>query len=247
METANDWRSPNYGDQFGGYERPDFAQEFLRRNPAYIANYKRAGTDEAILKEIATRWGLCVAFDPSFKASESKALWDDKYNPISVEIRGPEIELQNIAEEHHGATFRNILLADKDGNHYVIWKKTGGEEYQIVVPMCCDTTLKLKAAYRFWRHIEGKTACAYPSPYRLTEQQRTRLSAALQLIDSEKSGASKRSVAEILYDETISLRSWSDSSERAHMRRLLKRGKYLSDEGYRKLLNPSGQPSFAGA
>ena len=108
-------------------------------------------------------------------------------------------------------------------------------------------SLKLKAAYRFWRHIEGKTAGAYPSPYRLTEQQRKRLSDALQLIDSEKSGASKRSVAEILYDETISLRSWSDSSERAHMRRLLKRGKYLSDEGYRQLLNPSGQPSPAGA
>jgi len=244
---TTDWRSPDYGDQFRSYERPDFAQEFLRRNPAYIASYKRAEDDPIILKEIAKRWGLVVAFDPEQTACKVKALWDDQFNPLTVEVNGPEIELGDIAEEHRSGNFRNILLADKDGNHYVIWKKTGDQGYRIVVPMCCDTALKLKAAYRFWRHIEGKTAGAYPSPYRLTENQRTKLSAALQIIDAEKSGMSKRKVAEILYDETISLRAWSDSAERAHVRRLLKRGKYLSEQGYRQLLNPASEAPAFGA
>ena len=221
MGTTNDWRSPNYGEQYRGYERPDFAQEFLRRNPAYIANYKRAGSDVAILKEVAARWGLCVAFDPSLNANQSKALWDDKLNPIAVEIHGPEIKLDNVAAEHRGSAFRNILLADEKGNHYIIWKKTGDDGYQIVIPMTCGSALKLKAAYRFWRHIEGKSAGPYPSPYRLTDHQRRKLSAALQIVDSEQSGLSKRSVAEILFDETIPMRSWSDSGERAHVRRLL--------------------------
>ncbi|MEH6755878.1 MAG: DUF2285 domain-containing protein [Parasphingorhabdus sp.] len=238
MGTTEDWRSPDYGDQFEGYERPDFAQEFLRRNPAYIANYIRAGDDQQIRKEVARRWGLCVPFDPSLKASQSKALWDEKLHPLSLEIHGPKFDVENVAAEHQGSIFRNILLSDKNGDHYVIWKKTGSQGYQIVIPMCCDTTAKLKAAYRYWRHMEGRNAGPYPTPYRLTNQQRKRLADALQIIDAQKSGANKHSTAEILYDEKISLRAWSDSSERAHVRRLLKRGKYLSDEGYRKLLNP---------
>lgn len=58
MRATEEWRSPNYGDQFAGYERPDFAQEFLRRNPQYIAEVESAGSDETALKEVAARWGL---------------------------------------------------------------------------------------------------------------------------------------------------------------------------------------------
>ncbi len=58
MPTTEDWRSPNYGDQFEGFERPDFAHEFLRRNPKYVADVKSAKGDKMALKEVAARWGL---------------------------------------------------------------------------------------------------------------------------------------------------------------------------------------------
>jgi len=58
MRTTEDWRSPKYGEQFKGFERPDFAHEFLRRNPKYIAEIKQARNNPKALKEVAARWGL---------------------------------------------------------------------------------------------------------------------------------------------------------------------------------------------
>ena len=35
MEKPPDWRSENYAKAYETYDRTDFAQEFLRRNPEY--------------------------------------------------------------------------------------------------------------------------------------------------------------------------------------------------------------------
>lgn len=238
MGTTEDWRSPTYGDQFEGFERPDFAQEFLRRNPEYVDDFERAGTNEKLLHQVAERWGLCIAFDPSQSANQSRAIWNEKLNPVSVEVHGPDLQLESIMQDHHGRGIRHILIEDVHGNHFIVWKKSGSDGYRIIIPITCETIIKLRAADRFHRHLSGKKSGPFPSPYRLTVQQKQRLVATLRMMDAKESGTSERTAAKILHDEEVSLSEWSDSSERAHVRRLLRRGHYLSDEGYRKLLNP---------
>ncbi|MGH6696302.1 transcriptional regulator domain-containing protein [Sphingopyxis sp.] len=61
MPHAVDWRSPDFLKIFELYDRADFAQEFLRRNPRYRAAYQRAAAPRrpgAALGRLARHWGL---------------------------------------------------------------------------------------------------------------------------------------------------------------------------------------------
>lgn len=63
MDQAVEWQSPNFPSIFEQYDRADFAQEFLRRNPHYRAGYSAAlaaSGDERrrLLARHARHWGL---------------------------------------------------------------------------------------------------------------------------------------------------------------------------------------------
>ncbi len=61
-----DWRSPNAADALKELDRSGLAWEFLRRNPEYREDHRRALqriasgaiTEEAAMAEISRRWGL---------------------------------------------------------------------------------------------------------------------------------------------------------------------------------------------
>jgi hypothetical protein len=65
MTVASDWRSPTQG-YLHRLNRPGFAWEFLRRNPAYQADYEAivrrgasdAGSGGAASEALVRRWGL---------------------------------------------------------------------------------------------------------------------------------------------------------------------------------------------
>lgn len=63
MDQIADWRSPYFPRIFELYDRADFAQEFLRRSPAYRGAYVAAaaasGADRVrLFRRLASRWGL---------------------------------------------------------------------------------------------------------------------------------------------------------------------------------------------
>ena len=64
MQTVDDWRSPETAGDFAGLDLAGFAQEFLRRNPAYCRDYHAIAHGHADpakqpeLIALATRWGL---------------------------------------------------------------------------------------------------------------------------------------------------------------------------------------------
>ena len=77
MPKTTDWRTQGAGDALKDLDRSDLAWEFLRRNPDYQEDYRRALrriasgaiTEEAAMTEISRRWGL--SFRPrSRSASE---------------------------------------------------------------------------------------------------------------------------------------------------------------------------------
>ncbi|MGV3730578.1 MAG: transcriptional regulator domain-containing protein [Sphingopyxis sp.] len=62
MDQTIDWRSPYFPKIFEQYDRADFAQEFLRRNPSYRRQYAAARrglqAPGAALGGVARHWGL---------------------------------------------------------------------------------------------------------------------------------------------------------------------------------------------
>ncbi|MDT7529031.1 DUF6499 domain-containing protein [Sphingopyxis sp. SE2] len=63
MDQAAGWQSPYFPKIFELYDRADFAQEFLRRSPAYrgafaAAAAARGGDRVRLLRRLASRWGL---------------------------------------------------------------------------------------------------------------------------------------------------------------------------------------------
>ena len=63
MDQAVSWRSPYFPKIFEKYDRADFAQEFLRRSPAYrsafaAARAAPASARAARLDDLAAHWGL---------------------------------------------------------------------------------------------------------------------------------------------------------------------------------------------
>jgi len=68
MTENADWRSKAAEEKLNALERPGFAWEFLRRNLAYRAAYKRIARRDAnhhqADAEIARRWGLLYCPKP---------------------------------------------------------------------------------------------------------------------------------------------------------------------------------------
>jgi hypothetical protein len=60
-----DWESPDAKRHYRDHDRADFAQEFLRRNPVFVADQERLArsvkvgliTPEAAQAQLAGRWG----------------------------------------------------------------------------------------------------------------------------------------------------------------------------------------------
>jgi hypothetical protein len=69
MGRTIDWQSPYFPKIFERYDRADFAQEFLRRSPAYRTQYAAAlagARRPGALRLLARHWGL--VFRPRSRA-----------------------------------------------------------------------------------------------------------------------------------------------------------------------------------
>jgi hypothetical protein len=68
MTQDLNWRSPNFAGAFDNYDRADFAQEFLRRNPDYRQHYEETDIcdvhSQESLTQIANSWGLLSRLRP---------------------------------------------------------------------------------------------------------------------------------------------------------------------------------------
>lgn len=66
MPPASDWRSASTAQKLMRLDRPQFAAEFLRRNPGYNEDYRETQravasgslTRDAGMEGLALRWGL---------------------------------------------------------------------------------------------------------------------------------------------------------------------------------------------
>lgn len=112
-----------------------------------------------------------------------------------------------------------------------------GAPLSFELPLDANSDIRLQAAHRLWRAIEGRRLGA--SPLALPPPRRRRLVLMMRALDGWLAGHSYREIAEGLFGrERVRGRSWKDHDLRSLTIRLVKNGIALMRGGYRALLRP---------
>ncbi|MCO5081104.1 MAG: DUF2285 domain-containing protein [Rhizobiaceae bacterium] len=93
---------------------------------------------------------------------------------------------------------------------------------------------RLEAVHRFLAAIHGR---AIPPDTRLTRQQRARLRRMLQAFDGYRAGATRREIAQVIFNiDSVSRDEWQTSSVRQAVKTLIRDARAMIAGGYLKLL-----------
>jgi hypothetical protein len=109
----------------------------------------------------------------------------------------------------------------------------------VIIPADRNFVQRIAAAARFERRLRGTVHGQPPLGYRPTAFQRNRLFLLLNLLDAEKAGASRRTMAStFLYRNSapMSRAEWKGSSQRRRTHRMIDEAKHMMARGYRELL-----------
>lgn len=230
-----------------------FAQEFLRRNPQYRADYQAlmvaggapAGDQEAMARD----WGLRVPVSPHKPAWVAPAIWSPNAAPTTLTLVGA------VPDVPFGFQGVDVILADyglSDGRHIVI----GDDErpYQIFLPgkLCEETFYQITRDHQIGLRLteivrlERKLAGLAPGPCALrpTEFQNYRLNLLLDILDARYgSGRAMLTTYDlaqaVIYPGMKMGRGaeWKASSQRRRTQRLIEEAEGLMNGGYKRLLH----------
>jgi hypothetical protein len=240
----------------------DLAWEFLRRNPAYRADYERS---QGALKRLpdrsgipvfceeqvsasARRWGLHSTPDPDASAESVIPFWVLKPAPVTIAlpIGGSHrcLDLSFLLRR----TFQPRLFIAAGGGHFLDLTLSG-RLYRL--PVQSETgaeplTLTITDMGRFpeatallsqMSAVLAKQRAVQPQPPAWTAE-RLRLRLALIALDGMAARASYREIAAAIYGLKRANEAWASSSRalKDQIRRACQRGKELMAGAYCKLV-----------
>ncbi|TWT20313.1 DUF2285 domain-containing protein [Luteimonas marina] len=228
---------------------PSLAWEYLRRNPEYRRDWhlhrRRPGQ--------ARRWGLRLLENPDLDARDAHPDWFP--DPPGVVHVLPD------ADSPPGALpFRLWDLPGEkrllhDGRRLLLFLRVGGRTRCLALSSELEDGMAHVYAVRASPQMAARWRNAEITLALLDERQakqpgggiagdrpgRTALLhlRTLQALDGVQAGASQRQIATVLYGaDAVAERWYSDGQLRAHVRRLIARGRRLMQGGYRRLLHP---------
>jgi hypothetical protein len=240
----------------------DLAWEFLRRNPAYRADYERS---RCVLKRLpdllgipvfqeqqlfrsARRWGLHHTPDPEERADAVIPFWLLKPAPVSVALpvggRQGGLELSFLLHK----SFRPRLFIAAGGGHFLDLTLSGRVHR---LPVQGDAGIgPLTMTITDIGRLPEALALLSQMPAVLTEQrpvqppsapwtvERLRLRLALVALDGIAARASYREIAAAIFGVKHTKEAWASSSRalKDQIRRACQRGKELMAGAYRKLI-----------
>ena len=197
---------------FAKHDRADFAQEFLRRSPAYRAAWATAqgALEAAASLTQARRWGLERLFDPDRSVRTAPAIW-------RAECASQIVSLVAAPSGFGGAAalpdFAPLVDFSVAGTRNLVFDIAG-------------------ARHRF--RLAEPVRILHPSVL-----QRQRLALLLRVLDASLGGASNREIGtRIVYPWLAGTDAvaWKATSERRRVQRLLDEAHGLSASAYRDLL-----------
>jgi hypothetical protein len=149
------------------------------------------------------------------------------------------VEFSRLGSVHHEAD---------SGREYACWRSPAGTHRFIIdrqdeapeidaifLPLDDAFEIRLDAARRFWRALNGKPPG--PAYGALPRQSKVRHILNLRAHDGRRTGATQRRIAEtLLTNEPIASRDWRDHPLRHKVGAILRRADRLVAGGYRDLL-----------
>jgi hypothetical protein len=248
--SAPDWRSKADYAALLDADRPLFAWEWLRRDPAYVEAWSRAaasGPSEGLLE--AQRFGLVALEDPGLAVPTARPLWRRDAHPFVLQTaRAPG----GCAEDRFDArrfsalaTLVSTPLADhlllSDGLRSIRLDGEaglfGGGPVTLAYALqgfgraerpllTLRRLLALSRSGRFSRSLHAR------------EARSTRWVRLLRTWDALQSGASQREIAQILLSASAAGADWRirEPSLRLQAQRLVRLARAMAAGGYRALL-----------
>jgi hypothetical protein len=244
------WQEPS-ASSFGTHDFADFAQEFLRRSPAYrqavSTLHQHADENESSAQEtLAMPWGLCCLFDPDASPRAKPALWLPACHPAILEIRCSLDDFPMLFPPGYAplAAFRT-----KNAHHLVLaqaahrlrlclWEAPDQQRPAITLLKDDGLAVRLAAAGYYARACRQQMAKLSP-PCQPSSYQRRALVRLLQISDAMAAGAKCRDIAWTIVfprHECLSGMAWRGSAERRHCWRLMGQARHLQHGGHLRLL-----------
>lgn len=228
---------------------PSLAWEYLRRNP----EYRRDWHDRKGRPRPTQRWGLRLLENPDLDARDAHPDWFP--DPPCVVHVHPDVDPPDNAVPFQFWALPGEKQLLHDGRRLLLLQRQAGRRLRLALsPELQDgmahvyaTRAGPKRAGR-WRAAEAAFAALDalqphdPGAGKVGDRPgRTALLHlhTLQALDGVQAGASQRQVAQVLYGVHAVAAHWhNDGRLRAHVRRLIARGRRLMQGDYRRLLHP---------
>jgi hypothetical protein len=178
-------------------------------------------------------------------------LWTPELSPTTIILDAAPTDFANatvinvaalgeIVADHDASDGRHMVIASPNGLHRLWLReiKPNGS-LAVIIPADRNFAQRIAAVTRFERRLRGTVPEQPPPGYRPTAFQRNRLSLLLNLLDAEKAGASRRTMAStFLYRNSAPMdrAEWKGSSQRRRTQRMIDEAKQIMASGYRDLL-----------
>lgn len=228
-------------DRFATHDRADFAQEFLRRSPAYRAAWTAARDGDA------HRFGLVRLFDPEASVRLAPAIWRPTCASQIVALAPAPVGFAGAAAlpdaavvaEHLADGVRHLVLDCGGVRHRLrVLPDARHAPLAILLPPLGDP-LRTAACDAARRMVAGLSVAEPAAVMRPSRLQQRRLALLLRVLDAWQAGASNREIGlSLVYPwlGEIDAVAWKSTSERRRVQRLVAEARALAAGGYRALL-----------
>lgn len=250
-----DWRDAASYAYVGTLSRDAWAWEFLRRNPVYRTTWHEAQTRSPQTdRDLGLPFGLIGVENPNLSAREAKPLWrrDASAYVLPLHATGTSaaaddagVELMSLcdrAARHIRTSAVLHLLFLEEGRRLQVAIRGGTSNRRAVLTTPAPVVLST-ARRRLWLlHrltdflVRGRLA---PSLYPPDPRSR-RLALVLQALDGWQAQASQQTIAQVVFAHRDVHADWrrpAGATLRHQIRRMIRRGRWLMESGYRHLLS----------
>ncbi|PKQ00375.1 MAG: hypothetical protein CVT74_04145 [Alphaproteobacteria bacterium HGW-Alphaproteobacteria-13] len=259
ISPSADWREPAHYNPLLNGDRHYWAGEWLRRNPAFLADLREARCsppDESghILCDQdcrLARWGVrCCRID-----GEAVFFWLPECNPLVLQVEAkPHVDPGSTFDCRQCPLFRAVVRGD-DGQHLLFSDGTRHLQLAVIEGDALTGPALLSCTLCGLKDFETKPLplqrlCRLARSGRLLkslyppERRARRWTLMLRAFDGAVFGASQRDIAAVLFGDRAVREDWEAGFLRTRIQRLLSGARTMVRGGYRRLLDPEekGRP-----
>jgi hypothetical protein len=252
VAIGTDWRDGDAYASLSLADRSIIAWEWLRRDPAYQADFWRAmkGSGRTGESKLPERWGLHAFEPPALAAPAARPVWSAACHPYVLPVRagaGPDREdafdlriisdLARLIEVVGGG--EHLLLSDGLRSIRLdITEGTLGEGPARLSYLVAGIASAKRPLATLRRFLAFCASGCFSGSLRTRDPRAARWVLMLRAHDALAEGADQREIAAILLNRSAAEARWRsrEPSLRSRVQRLVRGARIMASGGYRQLL-----------